>query len=207
MFSEEMHFASQLLQANKLGTYVNQSVIQPTKSKVNEGTLWTDISSSAGQLATKVRALTFSLIPTFYLVYGSRLHFMYTYPFLLSCFFQVKTGSEKGWGSLVNWVQSTNSEDGQDDTEGDDDQSNTRTRYYQEEEEDEEEETRNNSEPQELLIDIMDDPVPPPTGSSSGYGSLSGNGKKQDLQETKKNDDWNSWGGEAGWGDDWGKSN
>lgn len=41
--------------ASKFGTYVNESMIQPTKQKVQEGHLWNDFSSSAGQFATKVK--------------------------------------------------------------------------------------------------------------------------------------------------------
>ena len=44
-----------VFQASKFGHYVNDSVIQPTKQKAQEGRLWNDVSTSASQFASKVR--------------------------------------------------------------------------------------------------------------------------------------------------------
>ena len=44
-------------QASKLGTAIQQNVVDPTKSKVQDGTLWKDVSKGATSFASTVSIL------------------------------------------------------------------------------------------------------------------------------------------------------
>lgn len=44
-------------QASKLGTAIHQNVVEPTKTKMQDGTLWKDVSKGATSLASTVSRL------------------------------------------------------------------------------------------------------------------------------------------------------
>ena len=44
-------------QASKLGTAIHQNVVEPTKTKVQDGTLWKDVSKGATSFASTVSTL------------------------------------------------------------------------------------------------------------------------------------------------------
>ena len=46
-------------QASKLGTAIQQNVVEPTRSKVQEGTLWKDVSKGATSFASTVSTYIF----------------------------------------------------------------------------------------------------------------------------------------------------
>ena len=112
-------------QASKLGTVIHQNVVEPTKTKVQDGTLWTDVSKGATSFASTVS--TQYILPRFYASWSNKFNKIY---FML----QVASVGEKHWRGLQSYLNdagSVQNGDGDEqfaddewggwDTKGDDD--------------------------------------------------------------------------------------